>query len=138
MKSTTHISKIQLYTESKKLRDTLVCRICQKVFSGKSRWKDVEQHSKRHFRNRSVRKVLSDDIQTCNNKSTQKIGNESKKQILRKVCTHDQTNLLRQRPLRLSQRRFNDDAKYTAEVKSNLIQENRVSSKTQIWNKSES
>ena len=85
MKSNIHINKIQLYTESKNLRDALVCRICQKVFSGKSRQKDVEQHLKRHFRKRSVRKVLSDDIQTCNNKSTVKIGNESKNKSLEKI-----------------------------------------------------
>ena len=43
-----------------------------------------------------------------------------------------------QRTLRLSQRRFNDDCNYTAEVKSILMQDNRGSPKTQIWKKSES
>ena len=52
--------------------------------------------------------------------------------MLRKDSVNNQTNLLRQRRLKLSQNRFNADAKYAADVKSNQIQESRSSTKTQV------
>ena len=64
MEQTTELSQIKLYIASKKSRDTLICRICQKLFSGKSRRKEIDQHIKRHFGKRIGRKVSSDLKQT--------------------------------------------------------------------------
>lgn len=66
MHPTNRLSQIQLYHESKKLRDTLICRICQKLFSGKSRRKEIDQHIKKHFRKRIGNKVSSDLKQALN------------------------------------------------------------------------
>ena len=66
MHPTNGLSQIQLYNESKKLRDTLICRICQKLFSGKSRRKEIDQHIKKHFRKRLGSKVSSGLKQALN------------------------------------------------------------------------
>ena len=66
MHPTNGLSQIQLYNESKKFRDTLICRICQKLFSGKSRRKEIDQHVKKHFRKRIGNKVSSDLKQALN------------------------------------------------------------------------
>lgn len=44
------LCNVRLYKTSKKYNDTLICRVCRKHVSGKTKYKDIKKHVLKHFR----------------------------------------------------------------------------------------
>ena len=49
----TDLSSVKLFKISKKYKDTLICRICQKLFSGIEKRKEIRKHIRNHFRKKT-------------------------------------------------------------------------------------
>ena len=75
------LCNVRLYEASKKYSNTLICRMCQKLFSGKGKHKDIQKHIRKHFRKKVSHQVTSDcnqnlvtpneqDNKSSNNKRT--------------------------------------------------------------------
>ena len=57
---TKDLCNVRLYETSKKYSNTLICRMCRKLFSGKEKRKDIRKHIRKHFRTKVSQKVTAD------------------------------------------------------------------------------
>ena len=50
----TDLSSVKLFKISKKYKDTLICRMCQRLFSGTEKRKEIKGHIQNHFRKKTT------------------------------------------------------------------------------------